>query len=109
MCVSRKWPCGCHGPGSSRTCGFKAALPHQPLRFCAILSNVAVRSYDGSPRSSMAVVGGVEISFLHTYAVVMVPRTLEMNVTQRTQRNVSPAFIICVGRIAALESHSVPS
>jgi hypothetical protein len=41
--------------------------------------------------------------------VVMVPGTLELNMTQRTPRNVSPAFIVCVGRIAALESHSVPS
>ena len=32
------------GPSGSRTCGFKAALPRQILRFCAILSNVAVRS-----------------------------------------------------------------
>ena len=30
--------------GGSRTCGFKAALPRQRLGFCAILSNVAVRS-----------------------------------------------------------------
>jgi hypothetical protein len=47
--------------------------------------------------------------FPNTYAVVMVPSILELNLTQRTQRNVSPVFIICVGRIAALESHSVPS
>jgi hypothetical protein len=37
----------------ARTCGFKAALPRQRLRFCAIPSNVAVRSYDGALRSSM--------------------------------------------------------
>jgi len=96
-------------PGVQRTFGFKAALPRQRLRFCAILSNVAVRSYDGALPSSMVVVGGVEVFFPGTYAVVMVPGTLELNMTQRTQRNVSPAFIICVGRIAALESHSVPS
>jgi hypothetical protein len=52
-------------PWGSRICGFKAALPRQRLRFCAILPNVAVRSYDGALRSSMAVVGGVEISFRH--------------------------------------------
>jgi hypothetical protein len=52
-------------PGGSRTCGFKAALPRQRLRFCAILSNVAVRSYDDALRSSMDVGGGVEISFPH--------------------------------------------
>jgi hypothetical protein len=53
------------GPGGSRTCGFKAAFPHQRLNFCAILSNVAVRSYDGALRSSMVVVGGVEVSSRH--------------------------------------------
>jgi len=37
----------------ARTCGFKAALPRQRLRFCAIPSNVAVRSYDGALRASM--------------------------------------------------------
>jgi len=47
---------GGFGPGGSRTCGFKAALPRQRLSFCAILSNVAVRSYDGALRSSMVVV-----------------------------------------------------
>jgi hypothetical protein len=52
----------------------------------------------------MLVVGGLEVSF-----ATVVPGKLELNITQRTQRNVSPAFIICVGRIAALESHSVPS
>ena len=56
----------------------------------------------------MVVVGRVEGS-PDTYAVVMVPGTLELNMTQRTQRNVSPAFIICVSRIAALESDRVPS
>ena len=35
----------------------------QKLRFCAILSNVAVRSYDGALRSSMVLVGGVEVAF----------------------------------------------
>jgi hypothetical protein len=51
------------GPGGSGTCGFKAALPRQRLSFCAILSIVAVRSYYVALRSSMVVVGGVEVSF----------------------------------------------
>jgi len=51
--------------GRARTCGFKAALPRERLNFCAILSNVAVRSYDGALRSSMVVVGGVEASSRH--------------------------------------------
>ena len=59
------------GPGGSRTRGFKAALASQRLGFCAILSNVAVRSYDGALRSSR-------------FAVVMVLGTLELNMTQRT-------------------------
>ena len=68
------------GPDGSRTCGFKAALPRQRLRFCAILSIVAVRSYDGALRSSMVVIGGVEVSFPHS----LMPGTLELNMTQRT-------------------------
>jgi len=71
-----------HGTGGSRICGFKAALPHQRLRYCAILSNVAVRLYDGALRSYMAVVGGD--LFPDAYAVVMVPGTPELNMTQWT-------------------------
>jgi len=71
---------GRHSSGGSRICGFKAALPRQRLRFCAILSNVAVRSYDGALRSSMSAM------LRSLYAVVIVPGKLEMNVTQRTQR-----------------------
>jgi hypothetical protein len=57
-CTSALGQWAVFGPGGSRACGFKAALPRQILRFCAILSNVAVRSYDCALRSSMAVVGG---------------------------------------------------
>jgi hypothetical protein len=35
-------------------------------------------------RSSMVVVGGVRSLFPDTYGVVMVPGTLELNMTQRT-------------------------
>ena len=44
-------------------CGFKAALPRQKTKVLRILSNVAVRSYDGALRSSMVLVGGVEVAF----------------------------------------------
>ena len=71
------------GPGGSRTCGFKAALPCQRLRFCAIPSNVAVRSYDGALRSLWSWLAGLGF-FPATYAGVMVPGTLELNLTQRT-------------------------
>ena len=71
---------GRHGTGGSRICCFKAALRRQRLRYRAILSNVAVRSYDGALRSYMALVGGGEISF----PTLMVPGTLELNMTQRT-------------------------
>src|SRR5262249_4193007 len=74
---------GATSPGGARTCGFKAALPRERLNFCALLSNVAVRSYDGALRSSMVVVGGVEPSSRHL-AAVMVPGTLELNMTHRT-------------------------
>jgi hypothetical protein len=90
-------------------CGFKAALPRQKTKVLRILSNVAVRSYDGAPRLVYGSGWRGRGRFPDTYAVVMVPGTLELNMTQRTQRNVSPAFIICVGRIAVLERHSVPS
>ena len=56
--------------------------------------------------SLMVVGGGVAVD---AYAVVMAPGTLELKMTQQTERNVSPAFNICVSRIAALESDSISS
>lgn len=47
---SRLSQCDVRPSKADIACGFKAALPRERLRFCAILSNVAVRSYDGALR-----------------------------------------------------------